>query len=132
MAFLSGAVGALCLVLVACTPQASPAPPSAPPLTSGIRGIVLLGPTCAAQPAYASPCITPYATELVILDDNGNKVATVSSGDDGHFEIALPPGDYTIQPTPGPDGVPSGTPVPVTVLDDDYTDVEVDYDTGIR
>ena len=77
--------------------------------------------------------MTPYAAELVITDENGTVVGRVSSGADGHFEIALPPGNYVIQPRPGDGGVPFATSaIPVTVVADDYADVEIDYDSGIR
>jgi len=125
----------LAVTLSACGPEesASPAPTPSPPLDSGISGIVLLGPTCAAQAVDASPCVTPYVATLVILDTDGNIVTTVSSNPDGTFKVALPPGDYVIQPTPGDGGVPNATPQTVTVAPDDYaTDIEIDYDTGIR
>ncbi len=127
-------VTVIALLLAACGPPAGGAASTqpSPALTSGIRGIVLLGPTCAAQPADASPCVTPYAAELVITDDNGSTVGKVMSGVDGHFEIALPPGNYQILPTPATGGVPFAIPVPVTVVADDYADVEIDYDSGIR
>jgi hypothetical protein len=128
------AAAASALLIVACGPPAggSPSTPPSPALTSGIRGVVLLGPTCGAQAADASPCVTPYAAELVITDESGTTVGRISSGTDGQFEIALPPGSYVIQPSPGQDGVPFAIPVPVTVVADDYAAVEVDYDSGIR
>jgi hypothetical protein len=121
--------------LVACGPEelASPSPTPSAPLDSGISGIVLLGPTCAAQAVDASPCVTPYVARLLILDSDGNVVTQVSSNPDGTFKVALPPGDYVIQPAPGDGGIPNATSQGVTVTPDDYTtDVEIDYDTGIR
>ena len=126
---------ATALLLVACGPPAGGATSTQPSqaLTSGISGVVLLSPTCAVQAADASPCVTPYAAKLVITDENGTVVGTVNSGTDGHFEIALPPGNYVIQPANGPNGVPFATSaIPVTVVADDYAVVEVDYDSGIR
>lgn len=126
---------AAAVLIVACGPPASGPPATQPSLalTSGIRGVVLLSPTCAAQPADATPCVTPYAAELVITDENGTIVGRVSSGADGHFEIALPPGNYVIQPSPGQGGVPfAQAAIPVTVVADDYAPVEIDYDSGIR
>jgi len=122
------------LLFTACGPPSSGATTQpSPALTSGIRGVVLLSPTCGAQAADASPCVTPYAARLVITDENGTIVGTITSGADGHFEIPLPPGNYVIQPKPGDGGVPFATSaIPVTVVADDYADVEVDYDSGIR
>jgi hypothetical protein len=122
------------LVLVgACGPEqrgtASPSPTS---LNSGVRGTVLLGPTCPVEQPDASPCLAPYAAKLVITDSQGAVVAEVTSGSDGRFQIALAPGDYVIQPTPGNGGLPSALPQGVTVAPDQFIDVEIDYDTGIR
>lgn len=125
--------GALAFGLSACGPELLASPTPAPSvLDSGIRGIVLLSPTCAVQLADASPCVKPYVARLVIADTDGNTVAEVTSASDGTFEVKLPAGDYTIQPEPGDGGDPSGTPQSVTVAPDDYVDVEIDYDTGIR
>jgi hypothetical protein len=123
----------LSIAVVACGPEERVSPtPSAAAINSGVRGLVLLGPTCAAQPIDASPCVTPYAATLVILDANGDPVARVVSGADGRFEVVLAPGDYQIQPENGQDGVPSASPQTVTVVPDEFVEVEIDFDTGIR
>jgi len=109
-----------------------PDSPGATAITSGISGIVLLGPTCPVVKTGASPCLEPYVARLVITDGDGNVVTSVTSGEDGHFEVALPPGDYSIQPVPGGDPLPNAQAVFVSVVADSYTDVEVDYDTGVR
>jgi len=113
-------------------PEVTPSPqPSA--VLSGIRGIVHLGPTC-ENATRASPCIEPYSADLVILDSDDNVIARVRSGEDGTFELTLPPGIYTIQPVPPSNGdqFPTGDPVSVVVGDQAYTEIGVDFDTGIR
>jgi hypothetical protein len=125
----------LIALVVACSPSAggSPSPQASLVLTSGIRGVVLLSPTCGVQSADASPCVTPYAASMVITDASGATVGRVASGPDGRFEIALPPGNYVITPANGPNGVPfAQSAIPVNVVQDQYTPVEVDYDSGIR
>jgi hypothetical protein len=101
------------------------------PLDSGIRGTVQLGPTCPVQDRDV-PCVTPYVAVLVILDSDQREVARVSSGVDGAFQVALAPGDYTVTPTPGGDPFPTAAPQAVTVLPGAFTEIEVNYDTGIR
>lgn len=107
----------------------TPTPPS------GIRGTVVLGPTCptGSEPGAHDPvpCLTPYAAELVILDLENVVVERVTSGGDGKFTVELPPGEYVITPEAG-DPYPIAQPVPVTVVAGQYVDVEINYDTGIR
>jgi hypothetical protein len=108
------------------------APPSASPLLSGVRGVVLIGPTCPGA-TRASPCTEPYVAELVFLDADDQVRARVTSGPDGTFEVALPPGTYLVQPvSPSEDPFPFGKAISVTVGEEEYTEVGIDYDTGIR
>lgn len=130
------ALAALALTLAGCQaildPEHTPSPAPTPVL-SGIRGIVHLGPTC-EDATRASPCIEPYRADLVILDADDEVVARVTSGADGRFEVTLPPGVYTIQPVPPANGdlFPNGDPISVVVGEEEYTEIGVDYDTGIR
>jgi hypothetical protein len=121
----------LALALSACdgTAATTPSPTAAP--DTGIRGLVLLGPTCAVEQAGASPCVTPYAATLVIRDANEREVGRVTSGADGRFEIRLPPGQYVILPQNG-DPTPTAQLAPVTVVEGQFADVTINYDTGIR
>lgn len=129
-------VVALALALAGCQaildPEHTPSP-APTPVRSGIRGIVHLGPTC-EDATRASPCVEPYSAELVILDADDAVIARITSGTDGRFEVTLPPGVYTIQPVPPANGdlFPNGDPVSVVVGEEAYTEIGVDYDTGIR
>jgi hypothetical protein len=109
-----------------------------PPPPSGIRGLVLLGPTCPG-PVEASPgdigpepCVTPYAAELVVLDSENVKVASVTSANDGRFSVDVPPGEYVVAPKTGTDSYPIANPVSVTVVAGQYAEIQINYDTGIR
>ncbi len=121
---------ALVAVLAACGPGGPTSVPSAP-IDSGIRGYVQLGPTCPVVTRDV-PCTTPYAALLVILDIEQQEVARVTSGEDGRFEVLLAPGEYTITPTPGGDSLPSAPPLSVSVLPGSFTEIEINYDSGIR
>lgn len=123
------AVVALSALAAGCA--GGPAPTSPP--DTGIRGTVILGPTCPVEEAGASPCLTPLAAELVVRSKDGStEVARVASGADGRFELALPPGDYVIWPEPGENGFPVAQPLDVSVVAGRFTELEINYDSGIR
>jgi hypothetical protein len=127
---------ALALLVVACAPgQPGARAGETPAAASGIRGTVILGPTCptGSEPGAHDPvpCLTPYAAQLVVLDAQDQVVARLSSGDDGHFQVDLPPGEYVIAPQSG-DPFPIAQPVTVLVNPGSYAEVQVNYDTGIR
>jgi hypothetical protein len=109
----------------------TPAPPS------GIKGTVILGPTCPVSGApesnnpVPSACLTPYAAQMVVLDDENKVVAHVSSGNDGSFQVDVAPGDYVLAPASN-DSYPIAQPVSVTVVAGQYVTVQINYDTGIR
>ncbi len=128
-------IGAAALALAGCDPppNGSPVPSSFAP--SGVRGTVILGPTCpvGGEPGATDPvlCLTPYSAQLVVLNEQNEVVARVTSDADGRFEITLPPGNYLITPLGG-DPYPSAQPVSVLVRPGEYLEVQVNYDTGIR
>ncbi|MFN8619811.1 MAG: hypothetical protein U0869_11500 [Chloroflexota bacterium] len=107
--------------------------PSASATDSGIAGVVHLGPTCEGA-TRASPCIEVYSAALQFLDSEDDLVGELTSATDGSFRITLPPGIYTIQPVPPENGdqFPVAQPLSVVVGEDEYTQVEITYDTGIR
>lgn len=124
----------LVFVAVGCSEIGIPIDTPTPP--SGIRGVVLLGPTCpGGQDPGANdpvPCVTPYAASLVVLDAESAPVARVTSGPDGTFQVDLPAGEYVVTPESGTDTYPIAQPVSVVVSPGSYAEVEINYDTGIR
>ncbi len=108
--------------VVACDPFA----------TSGVAGLVLIGPMCPVV-TLDDPCPDrPFAATIVIQDAWGQEVCTAWSGEDGRFRAGLAPGDYLLVPLNGEAGLPYASPLPVTVAPDFYTEVTVSYDSGIR
>jgi hypothetical protein len=134
LAWLRLLFACLVVVVVGCSEIGIPIDTPTPP--SGIRGVVLLGPTCpVSQDPGANdpvPCVTPYAASLVVLDSESAVVARVMSAADGTFQVDLPEGDYVVTPSTGSDTYPIAQPVSVTVSTGQYADVEINYDTGIR
>jgi hypothetical protein len=119
----------LALALSACGTGAPTNPPD-----SGIRGLVTLGPTCPVQvEGDPQPCSTTYAATLEIHDQASDKlITTVTSGADGRFEVRLAPGTYRIVPQVA-EVLPIASPLEnVVVAAGRFTEVQVDFDSGIR
>ncbi len=125
--------GLLAVVAVGCGNIGLEVSTASPP--SGIRGSVVLGPTCqnppSASPTGQVPCLTPYAAELVVLDSESKVVTRVTSGNDGNFQVDVPPGEYVIAPATS-DSYPIAQPVSVVVTAGQYATAQINYDTGIR
>jgi hypothetical protein len=119
---------ALLLMLLLQTPLGCGG--KAPPNT-GIEGQVTIGPVSpVSRPGEENS--RPYAATISIVraSDNG-VVATVSSGSDGTFRVALPPGRYLVRPKQG-SPYPIAHEQEVTVVAGQYAHVLVSYDSGIR
>jgi len=120
----------LVLATIACRGTGGPTPTGP---ESGIRGSVILGPTCAVEQVDQAPCLTPYPAELVVRSkDDSAEVARVRAAADGSFRLQLPPGEYVIWPEPGENGLPAAQPVDVTVVAGSFEELQINYDTGIR
>jgi hypothetical protein len=118
----------LLLFLVACSGRG----PSSSG-DSGIRGTVLLGPTCPVE-TLESPCPDrPLADVEIRVLRGSNVVATVRSDGEGRFTVALDPGRYEVQAVveEGGPGM-SAKPVDVVVTSGVFNDVNVPVDSGIR
>lgn len=120
-------LSALCFLLAACAPRIDPS------LTSGVRGLVLLGPTCPVM-QIDNPCPDePYQAKLTVLTLDGQVVTRAASDAEGKFEIKLPAGDYILHAeNPEGQGLPYADDTEFTVIADEFTEVEIHFDSGIR
>ncbi len=127
---------AFVLVLAAaCNPGAgsSTAPMATPLFATGVHGVVLAGPTCPVERAGQSPCVRSVAGATILaLDSAGHEVGRAVSDAAGGYFLRLPPGTYKIVPqvVPGLMRAPAATPV--IVSDGAPTQLDLQYDTGIR
>jgi hypothetical protein len=71
------------------------------------------------------------ATHIVVTDGGGT-VAALDTGSDGHFRIALKPGNYTVKATAVPTGISHPATAAVTVVAGQFVKVTLDIDLGIR
>jgi hypothetical protein len=116
------------LALVACAGTSSAT--VSQPVDSGIKGRVLLGPTCpVARPGQT--CVRPYQGTVAVYTAAGKRrVKRFRSTTAGHFRVALAPGRYRLQGTHS--GLPRLQPVSVTVRPHRFTTITITFDTGIR
>ncbi|TFG65295.1 MAG: hypothetical protein E4H28_04375 [Gemmatimonadales bacterium] len=97
----------------------------------GIQGIVLLGPQCPVE-SLEDPCPDlPYQAWIDVRTAGGVLVGRVQSGEDGRFRVGLPSGAYILDPESGTP-FPTASEMEVDVGDGVFTDVTVNFDTGIR
>jgi hypothetical protein len=103
-------------------------------LDSGITGTVLAGPQCPVVDPNNPACADkPLAATIIVRTPGGLLVTQFTSDDSGQFHVPLFPGTYTLDPQPvSASGFPRGVPQTVTVEAGQFTEVTIEYDTGIR
>jgi hypothetical protein len=123
---ISGSVAAAVVLLAVGTASGS-----ARRVDSGIRGLVLYGPTCPVQRPGRS-CERPYQASIAIRHEHtGTLVMHVRSGARGRFTVFLAPGSYLLVPR-------NGRPYPrahsqtVSVRRNAFAAVTIRFDSGIR
>lgn len=103
---------------------------------SGIRGTISKGPICPVlDPSTVLKCQEEplYQATVIVKDEQGAKEITrFTSNVYGQFRVALDPGTYLLNPLPGGDSRPFARPETVVVLPDQFTDILIGYDTGLR
>jgi len=99
---------------------------------SGVIGQVFIC-GCPAQGIPGVVCCGPYQTGITVKTEGGASVTNLTTGEDGHFELLLQPGNYVLVPD-GAGGLtfPSVGTVPVRVEKRQFATVRIDYDNGIR
>ena len=101
------------------------------PRESGIEGQVLIGPMCpVAQQGQECP-ERPYQATLTVNSPNGGMIAQFQTDGQGHFRLPLAPGEYILHPE-SPNGMPFAVDQTIVVGAGQYTQIVVNYDSGIR
>jgi len=101
------------------------------PADTGIEGQVFIGPTCPVEQVN-HPCPDkPYQATLSVLTPARTKILEFQADTEGHFRIALAPGDYILHPE-SPNVIPHAAEQTFTVVTGQFTHLTVTYDSGIR
>jgi hypothetical protein len=105
---------------------------STPDGTSGVEGLVRVGPMCPVVQAGVECPDAPLEADLVIEDDSGRVIARARSSAAGAYRIALDPGSYVLVPQSPPAGLPFAAPAAFEVPSGAWTVLDITYDSGIR
>jgi hypothetical protein len=116
--------GVLMLLLAACSVQPTPT-------DSGVEGKVLIGPNCPVVQEGQECPDKPYQATITINNSDNRMVAQVQTDAEGQFKIALEPGEYILHPE-SPNVMPYATEQTFVVEAGKFTQVTVNYDSGIR
>lgn len=101
------------------------------PRESGIEGQVRVGTPCpVTQPEQGCPN-QPYQATLTVNSPAGGTIMQFQTDGGGHFRIPLAPGEYILHPA-SPDGISFAADQIIVVGTSQYTQVLVNYDSGIR
>jgi hypothetical protein len=115
------------------SPGPVPAPPT-PPAGTGVTGVTVVDAGCPVSRPDPVCADRPIPARLTVVDTRtGAVVATLTTGTDGVFRVALPPGTYELRPA-NLSGAALPRPIPVTVVvpAGRYVTQNVRFDTGIR
>ena len=102
---------------------------------TGIAITATAGPTCPVERVPPDPACDPRPVPdatILVVDKQGKTVATVATGAEGTVLVAVPAGDYVLQPQPVNGMMGGAQAVNVTVVDGAATPAVISYDTGIR
>ena len=103
--------------------------------TSGITGHAMQGPMCRGPVTVDKPCPDAPIEATVQVEDaaTGKRVAEFATGADGAFRQPLAPGNYRLVAQSKAGGhLPMAQPVEVTVEPNQFVEVNIGFDTGMR
>jgi len=116
--------------LPTATPTSLPSPAAA---KSGLKIVATVGPTCPGPQREGQICTSPFEGEFVVTRADGSEAARFKTDVDGHAQVDLAPGDYTVTATPGTGRANRrGGSATVTVVASQYVEVVLEFDTGMR
>jgi len=101
------------------------------PTDSGVEGQVFIGPMCPVVQEGQECPDQPYQATLTVNSLTGERIVQFQTEKNGTFRIPLAPGEYILHPE-SPNVMPFAQEQPFTVEAGKFTQVIVNYDSGIR
>lgn len=118
------------ILVLALTTLALAAPAVSATGESGLRGVVMRGPTSPVC-RVDEPCEAPAANVVLVFKQAGHVVARTTTGPKGGYRIGLKPGRYAVATARRTIGV-GLTPRAVVVPRARFARVDFHLDTGLR
>jgi hypothetical protein len=100
--------------------------------TSGVSGYIHIGPTCPVEQYPPDPKCADRGYMGLIMVKKGDAMMEQGVTKNGQFVFSLTPGDYSIVAGESGLAFPRCEEKLVTVLKDQFTDVDISCDSGIR
>lgn len=102
--------------------------------TSGIYGKVTLGPiNPVIREGEENKNERPFQATIIVKDKSGSReIKRFSSDENGDFRVYLAPGTYLLDPLSVNSMPPTGKSEIVTVKPNEFIEVNISYDSGIR
>ncbi len=99
--------------------------------SSGIYGVATLGPTCPVE-RPGQTCTAPFVGTIELVRQAGDsaEITSVNTNQDGSFRVSLAPGDYVAERTDTK--IFNLSKTKIQVVDNQFTKVNIEFDTGIR
>lgn len=117
-------LGVMILILSTCSTQTQVT-------DSGIEGQVFIGPMCPVVQVGQECPDQPYQAILTVNSLEGERIVQVQTDEDGRFRIPLEVGKYILHPE-SPNTLPFAQEQTVIVEEGKFTQIVVNYDSGIR
>jgi hypothetical protein len=121
----------LVFLMSACSHVASTNPSPTP--SSGIEGYVTEGPMCPGPVAIGDTSCPdqPYQVTISIFGADNKEITHFQTDPSGYFKLTIAPGTYILHPE-SDKVMPHASDQTVVVTPDQFTQVTVMYDTGMR
>jgi hypothetical protein len=125
-----------CIILISGLSAAGCSAPGTTGQTGFLEGMVILGPLCPVEPCHLTgeQQAAAYGARHIIITREGPDAGVFESGfsPDGHYRVALPPGQYIV--TLVKNGIDRTPDLPKTVVirPGETVTLNISIDTGIR
>jgi hypothetical protein len=118
-------VGVLIILLATCSVQETA------PADSGVEGQVFIRPMCPVVQVGQECPNQSYQATVTVNSPDRRKIVQIQTDAQGHFKVPLKPGNYVLHPE-SPNMMPFAAEQSFSIVAGQFTQITVNYDSGIR